>query len=451
METTQVVQDKPTPPVPSGFEVSERYRSYVVWILFAVYVFNFVDRQILTILIQPIKEEFDFSDTQLGLLGGLSFALLYSTLGIPIASWADRGGNRVSIIAGSLFLWSLFTAATGMARSFSHFLLARVAVGIGEAGCSPPAYSLISDYFPPERRSTAISIYSMGIYGGVFIGFLVGGFVAQEHGWRMAFYLVGLPGTLLAIVLKLTLREPPRGYSENLKAEGEPPAVGEVLRALWGRPAFRNLALASALHAFVGYGVAGFNSAFLMRSHGMNVAQVGFWSAIITALGGFAGTYFGGVLADRYAQRTGDPRYQLWVPGISTFLNVPIAVLTYVLPQTWLVLLLGLPSLAIGSMYLGPSFAITHRLCGVRERALSGALLLFVINLIGLGLGPLLTGVTSDVLKQRFVSGGMAETLAAGEGLRWALCLMMFVNVWSGYHYMRSARTLREDIASVRT
>ncbi len=428
----------------SEFQASDRYRSYVVWLLFAVYVLNFVDRQILTILIQPIKLEFGFSDTQMGLLGGLAFAVLYSTLGIPIARWADRG-NRVNIIAVSLFVWSLFTVVTGMARSFTQLLFARMAVGIGEAGCSPPAYSLISDYFEPKRRATALSIYSMGIYGGVFVGFLVGGQVAQHYGWRAAFYVVGLPGVLLAIVLKMTLREPPRGFSEASRVVLEPPPVKEVLATLWRKSSFRHLSMAAALHAFVGYGVGGFNSAFLMRSHGMTVGEAGNALALITAAGGFGGTFLGGWLADRYSNRNGDQRWQLWVPGISTLINVPFALLVYTLPAKYAVLALMIPTIAIGAMYLGPTFAITQSLVGIRERALAGALLLFVINLIGLGLGPLLTGVFSDVFKAHLAGDGMNEAAAVAEGLRWSLCVMVCVNVWSAFHYMRSASALRED------
>jgi MFS family permease len=427
------------------FPVSDRYRSYVVWLLFTVYVFNFVDRQILTILIEPIKKEFGFSDTQMGLLGGLAFAVLYSTLGIPIARWADRG-NRVNIIGISLFVWSVFTVFTGFARNFWQLLFARVAVGVGEAGCSPPAYSLISDYFEPKRRATALSIYSMGIYGGVFVGFLVGGQVAQHFGWRAAFYVVGLPGVLLALLLKLTLREPPRGLSEASRVVHEPPHVREVLSTLWKKSSFRHLSMAAALHSFVGYGVGGFNSAFLMRSHGMSVAEVGNWLALITALGGVTGTYLGGRLADHYSNRKQDPRWQLWVPGISTLINVPFALLVYTLPGKYAVLGLMIPTIAIGAMYLGPTFAITQGLAGIRERALAGALLLFVINLIGLGLGPLLTGMLSDVFKGYHADGGMAEAMSVAEGLRWSLCVMICVNVWSAYHYMRSAHSLRADM-----
>ena len=314
------------------FTASEGYRRYVLGLLFFVYVFNFIDRQILTTLAQPIKLEFGLSDTQIGLLGGLAFALLYSTLGIPIARRADRS-SRVNIIAISLFAWSLFTAATGMARTFTQLVLARVAVGVGEAGCSPPAYSLISDYFAAQRRSTALSIYSMGIYGGVFLGLLVGGQVAQTYGWRTAFYILGLPGVLLAVVVKLTLREPPRGFSETTPVlVQEPPPVAEVFRTLWAKPAFRHVSFAAALHSFVGYGVGGFHPSFLMRTHGMTVAEVGRSLAVISLVGGLVGTMLGGSLADRLSIRRHDMRYQLWVPGISTLINVPFSLLVYTLP-----------------------------------------------------------------------------------------------------------------------
>jgi len=427
------------------FHVSEGYRRYVVWLLFTVYVFNFVDRQILNTLMQPIKEEFKFSDTQLGLLGGLAFAVLYSTLGIPIARWADRG-NRVTIIAISLFVWSLFTAVTGMARSFTQLLLARVMVGVGEAGCSPPAYSLISDYFEPKRRATAFSIYSMGIYGGVFVGFLVAGNVAQAYGWRAAFWVVGLPGLLLAVILKLTLREPPHGFSDGARAQQEPPPVGEVLGTLWGKPAFRHLSIAAALHAFVGYGVTGFHATFLMRTHAMSVAEVSNWLAFISVAAGLGGTFLGGKLADGYATRKQDPRWQVWVPGISTMLNVPVSLFIYLLPAKYAAIGFMLPALALGTMYLGPTFSITANLVGARERALAGALLLFIINLIGLGLGPVLTGMVSDGFKNHFAGQGLAEVAASAEGLRYALAIMVCVNLWSAFHYMMSARTLRQDM-----
>ncbi len=429
------------------FPVTEGYRNYVVWLLFGVYVLNFLDRQILTILIEPIKKEFQFSDTQIGLLGGLAFAILYSTLGIPIARWADRS-SRVNIISIALFIWSLFTAVMGLAQNFWHLLATRICVGIGQAGLSPPAYSLLSDYFPPERRARAFAIYSMGINGGVFLGFLVGGEVAQRYGWRTAFYVVGLPGVLFAFFVRATLREPPRGFSEpgGRPKAAEPPPIGLVFRKLWAKRSFVHMAFAAALHAFVSYGVGSFNSAFLMRTHEMSIAEVGRWLAVISALGGAAGTYFGGYLSDWLAVRSGDRRYYLWVPGISTLLHVPLALIVYLLPDKYAILWIMLPTAALSAMRHGPTFSTTQGLVGVRERALAGAILLFIINMIGLGLGPTLTGMLSDWFKASFVADGMLDVKATAEGLRYALAVMVCVNVWSAIHYMLGAKTLRADL-----
>lgn len=427
-----------------NFHASDGYRWYVVWLLFLVYVFNFVDRQILTILMEPIREEFHFSDAQLGLLSGLAFAVLYSTLGIPIARFADRS-NRVNIISVSLFVWSLFTVLTGRAQNFMQLLLARVAVGIGEAGCTPPAYSIISDYFERKRRTTAISIYTMGIYGGVFVGFIVGALVAQKYGWRAAFYVVGAPGIVLALIVKLTLREPPRGYAEGMKAAPTPPPFSEVLHRVLTKSTFWHLALAASLHAFVGYGVNGFHPSFLIRSHGLTVAETGVILAIISAISGIGGTWFGGYLADKLSNSRNDVRWQLWTPGIATLLNVPAAILAYTLASRDMVIATMFVSLVFGVMYLGPSYATMQRLVGARERAVGSSLLLLIVNLVGLGLGPWLVGVVSDIMNSRFLADGLATSLARSEGLRWALIIMVCINVWSFIHYMIAARTLERD------
>jgi MFS family permease len=416
--------------------------------LFVVYVVNFLDRQLLSIVTEEVKRDFNLDDTQLGLLGGLAFAIFYSTLGIPIARLADRS-SRAKIIAISLFVWSLFTAATGFAKSFAHLLLARICVGVGEAGLSPPAYSLLSDYFTPERRARALSIYSMGINGGVFVAWFVGARVAKAWGWQNTFIVLGLPGILLSVIVWMSLREPPRGFSEKVAVAREPPPMGRVLRQLWATRSFVHMSLAAALHAFVGYGVGYFSRSFLSRSHGMDVAEVGQWLAFISALGGALGTYLGGYFADRLAVRTGDRRHYLWVPGISTLLNVPLALLVYLLPDKYTVLWLMFPAGAIGAMYLGPTFSTTTILVGARERALAGAILLFVINMIGLGLGPTLTGWLSDSFKAMLADGGMAEAQATAEGLRYALVVMVCVNLWSAFHYMVGARTLRADLDAV--
>jgi MFS family permease len=445
---SSTVSPAPTaPPNAADFKVTEGYRWYVVWLLFAVYVLNFVDRQILTILIEPIKDEFKFSDMQMGMLGGLAFAALYSVLGIPIARFADRA-NRVSIISASLAIWSIFTVVTGRAHSFTQLLLARVAVGIGEAGCTPPAYSLISDYFEKKRRTTAISIYTMGIYGGVFVGYMVGALVAQKYGWRMAFYVVGVPGVLLAIIVKLTLREPPRGFSEAAPVSTETPLLSSVFRKVLTKGTFWHLAMAAALHAFVGYGVNGFHPSYLIRTHGLTVAEAGMVLSFVAAISGIGGTWFGGYLADKLSNGRNDVRWQLWTPGIATLLNVPVALMAYSLSDKNTVIVMLFVSLIFGVMYLGPTYATMQRLVGVRERALGSAVLLLIVNLIGLGLGPTLVGWVSDLFKQHYLAQGVIAKLAGAQGLRMALIIMVCVNVWSFVHYMIAAKTLVRDSES---
>ena len=426
------------------FRVGNRYRWYVVWLLFLVYVLNFVDRQILIILMEPIRLEFGFSDKQLGLLGGLAFAVLYSTLGIPIARLADRA-NRVNIISISILVWSLATALTGLARNFTHLLLARIAVGVGEAGCSPPAYSLLADYFRKEQRTTAFSIYSMGIYGGIFVGYLVGALVAQYHGWRAAFWVVGLPGIVLALLVRLTLREPPRGLADGAAPAPSPPPMKEVLRRLAAKRSFQHLSFAAALHAFVGYGVSGFHPSFLIRTHHFSVAETGLILSMVAAVSGIGGTWLGGYLADRFTNWRKDVRWQLWVPGIATLINVPVALLAYTQPDRYAVIALLFISLVFGVMYLGPTFATIQRLVSARERALGSALLLLVINLVGLGLGPWLVGTVSDLLNQVYLADGGTAAAAKAQGLRMALVIMVCVNVWSFVHYMLAARTIEQD------
>jgi MFS family permease len=441
------MSSQPTAAPAAEFKVSEGYRWYVVWLLFVVYVLNFVDRQILTILIEPIKAEFKFTDLQMGLLGGLAFAVLYSTLGIPIARFADRA-NRVKIISISLFVWSFFTVLTGKANSFLTLFLARVGVGVGEAGCTPPAYSVISDYFEKKRRTTAISIYTMGIYGGVFVGYLVGALVAQKYGWRTAFYVVGLPGIALSFVVWFTLREPPRGFADGGTVPPQPPPVGEVFRNVAYKATFWHLALAAALHAFVGYGVNGFHPSYLIRTHGLTVAEAGVVLSFVSAISGVGGTWLGGYLADKFTNRGGDVRWQLWTPGIATLLNVPVAFAAYTLSDKNIVIALLFVSLVFGVAYLGPTYATMQRLVSARERALGSAMLLLIVNLVGLGLGPMLVGWVSDLFNQYFVGQGMDAKLALAQGLRWSLAVMVCVNVWSFVHYMIAAKTLVKDSAT---
>ena len=425
------------------FRASEGYRYYIVWFLFVVYVFNFVDRQILTTLIEPIKHEFGLHDWQLGALSGTAFALFYTTFGIPIARWADKG-NRVTIIALSLLIWSSATAATAFVRNFWQLFAARVVVGIGESGCSPPALSLISDYFEPKRRGKALSIYAMGVYGGTFIGLLMGGVVAQMYGWRAAFLIVGVPGVLLALILQLTVREPPRGFSEGGVVREAPP-MATVMSTLAAKSSFRHLALAAGLHAFVSYGVSAFYNSYLIRSHGFTVAEAGVWLAFLVGIGGLLGTYVGGTYADKLTQRHGDSRYMLKVPAISNLISLPFAAAAFALSHTPAVLVCLFLYVCFGTMYLAPSITATYRLVMPRERALATALLFLVLNFIGIGIGPILTGFISHTIGNNLVDAGVPAAQASADGLRYALCIVVFMFVWSTYHYYRAMRTLRQD------
>jgi predicted MFS family arabinose efflux permease len=425
--------------VPASF--SQTYRNYALGLLLAVNIFNFLDRQILSILLEPIKRDLQLSDTALGFLTGIAFALFYTFAGIPIARWADRGMRR-TIIAFGLTVWSGMTALTGLAQSFTQLALARIGVGIGEAACTPPAHSLLSDYFPPERRGTALSIFALGVPLGIMLGNLAGGWVNQYFGWRMAFFVVGLPGLVLAIVLRLTLREPPRGHSEGLHT-GEltaPEPIGEVLRFFWKLRSLRHLSLAAALYAFCGYGSIAFVPAFMMRVHGMtNTAELGLWLGLISGVFLGIGTFLGGTLSDRLAARRKDMRWYLWLSAGATLLSIPFAFLFYLWPEGRTALILSIPGSILTPMWLGPTGAMTQGLVKLRMRATASAILLFIINLIGLGLGPQTVGLVSDLLTPAY----------GKEAVRYALLSVVVIgSVWGSVHFLLAARTLREDLTA---
>lgn len=416
--------------------ITPGYANYVLGILFVVYVFNFIDRQILSILLQSIKEDLGASDTQLGFLAGPAFALFYTFAGIPLARWADLGVRR-NVIALGLAVWSAMTAASGLALHFWHLAAARVGVGIGEAACSPPAHSLLSDYFPPERRATALAIYAMGIYVGIMFGYLAGGWIDEFFGWRVAFFVVGLPGVLLAVVLRLTVREPPRGYSEGREVEGDAPGVGEAFRYLWGLRSFRQLSLAGAFMSFAGYGVANWAPTFLIRVHEMGTGAVGTWLGLITGIAGPVGAYLGGRLTDALVRR--DPRWYAWIPVGAALLSLPFGCLFLLWPDPQVALLLSIPSTLAGAVWLGPIFSCVQGLVGLRMRAMASAILLFVFNLIGLALGSQTVGILNDRV---FADQGI-------EAIRWSLLAVVVVmNLWAALHFALGARHLRRDLAA---
>lgn len=437
-KATSLAASRPLQPTAALSSFPDTYRSYALGLLAVVYVFNIIDRQILAILLESIKRDLQLSDTALGFLTGIAFALFYTFAGIPIARWADRGVRR-SIIALGLAVWSGMTALTGFAQTFTHLALARVGVGIGEAACTPPAHSLISDYFPPERRATALSIYALGAPIGIMIGYVSGGWINEFFDWRTAFFVVGLPGLALAVVVRFTLQEPPRGHSERIQSSNvaEQESTGQVLRFMWGLHAFRHMSIAAALHAFYGYGVLAFVPVFMIRVHGMtNTAELGTWLGLIWGILGGIGTYLGGSLSDRLAARK-DARWYMWLPVGATLVSLPFAFLFYLWPEGRIALLPSIPGAVLGPMYLGPTFAMTQGLVKLRMRAVASAILLFIINLIGLGLGPQVVGIVSDLL----------TPIYGTEAIRYALLSVVAVgSIWSSAHYFLAARTLREDL-----
>jgi MFS family permease len=417
--------------------VDESLRRYVLGVLVVVYTFNFIDRQILSILLEPIKHDLGLSDTELGMLTGFAFAAFYATLGIPIARLADRS-NRRNLISVALVIWSGMTALSGLAANFWQLLVARIGVGVGEAGCSPPAHAMIADYYPVERRATALGIYSLGIPVGILFGFLAGGWINELFDWRTAFFVVGIPGVILAIVVRLTVAEPPRGMAEGRSVSADQPGMLETFRHLWSKRSFRHLALGGALTAFVGYSFVSWVPSFLIRSHGMTTGEIGTWLGLILGIPGGIGISLGGYLADRFGGR--DTRWYLWIVVIALVAGTPFAVGVFLAPSpTWALLLLALPVL-LGNFYQATSFSQTQGLAGLRMRSVAAAVFLFIVNIIGLGAGPQVVGIVSDLLAPRF----------GDESLRWALLGASLINVWAAAHYYVAGKHLAEDLATVR-
>ncbi len=411
------------------------YAWYVLTLLSLTYVLNFIDRQILAMLIEPIKKEFGVSDTAMGFLSGFAFVFFYTIAGIPIARWADRG-SRKFIITGALLTWSAMTAACGLARNFAELAMARVLVGVGEAGGSPPAHSLIADYFPPQQRATALSLYAWGVYVGAALAFLAGGYLIQHYNWRVAFFVVGIPGVLLAALVGLTVREPPRGWSENRQAGVEPEAVSliETLRCLSSRRAFIFIALGSSVQSLSGYGVLTWGPSFLGRVHGMAWADIGFDLGWIVGLAGCCGAFIGGRLADRFGAI--DARWLMRLPAIQSLLGVPFVIGFALLPEYNQALLSFIPFYALGAMYVGPMFSVVQSLAPLRMRTTAAAILLFIVNMVGLGLGPLTIGLLNDHV---FAGYG-------AEAIRYSMLVVGILGGMASILFWQASRTLREEM-----
>lgn len=481
---------------------TDGYKRVVLGMLVMAYTFNFIDRTIISTIGQAIKVDLKLTDTQLGYLGGLYFALLYTLLGVPIARLAERF-NRTSIIAAALVIWSGFTVACGFAGNFVQLALCRFGVGVGEAGCSPPAHSLISDYYEPKRRSSALAIYSFGIPLGTMIGAVSGGYLAENFSWRIAFVIVGLPGLILALLVKLLVKEPPRGHSdivssehpvldEDLTVAPSAPAfsmarefseIWAVVKRLFGNWGVLNMVLGVTIASFGSYGSGAFVPPYFVRQFGLGLAQVGLITGLIGGFSAGIGTLVGGFLTDWASKRS--PAWYGLVPGFGLAIATPIYITAY-LQNDWkaTAMILLIPGI-FHYTYLGPTFGVVQNVIETRRRATATAVLFLFLNLIALGFGPPFTGWMIDHLAQFHFNNPSAPSIFSGLGgvfgdgvqsfngtcpggvapkgsgpalakachdtlalsTRQGIIVSLCFYAWASFHYFMAARFLKRDMA----
>ncbi|MDB4299616.1 MFS transporter [bacterium] len=471
------------------------YRNYVLLLLMAVYTLNFVDRTLIAVVAQPIIESFQLTDAQWGLLYGPPFAIFYAVMGLPIALWADRG-NRVQIIALCIVLWSIMTALCGVAAGFATLLMFRIGVAIGEAGCTPPANSIIGDYFIARKRATALGIYAMGVTLGSVLANLFGGPIAEMQGadvgewfnsiglnwlfggldwaniegWRIAFVVVGLPGVLVAMLVWTTIKEPPRGYSDppTIAPLSKPP-LSEAFKELKVKPSFWWMALGASLVAFVGYGLVSFQAPFLQRAHGLSVGDAALNFGAPLSLLAAGGTFLGGWITEKTTRRF--PTSVAWVPAIGLMLAVPAYVVAFFIEDPYWVFIFWGVGAVFHYSYLGAQYNIGQGVVTNRSRATAIAVLLILVSLIGNGMGPYFVGFMSDYFMTANLAGsGFASELspvlcqardsalneaqlaicanASAEGLRWSMAVTACGFFFAAFCFIMSSRTLKRDFVA---
>ena len=428
------------------------YRAYVLLVLVLVYTVNFIDRVVISIVQEPIKREFALTDAQLGLMAGPAFVLFYATLGIPIARLAERF-SRTTILTACTALWSAMTALCGAAVSFPTLFMARIGVGVGEAGCTPPAQSLITDYFPPARRSTAIAIYTLGVPVGALLAAFGGGWVAQHLGWRETFVVLGLPGLALALLVKLTIKEPPRAG-----AASRTPRFVEALRILAAKPAFWHAAIGGGLASFVGYGVGQFTTSFLIRTHGLSLFEASGGNGILIGVFGGIGIFSAGFIADRLART--HPGALAWLPALGFLAAAPLQIGGYLAEDVRVALAFLAAGMLAQYLYLGAMYAIAQGVSPPRIRATAAAILILVVNLIGYGFGPPAIGWLSDFIATDWILDAGLNTFACQEpsaqdaatcaaaaagGLQQAMAIGCLVFLWAALHVFLAWRSLSRD------
>ena len=414
-----------------------RSPAWALAVLLAISTCGFIDRIIMNVLVQPIKAEFQLSDTEIGLVGGLAFAVLNVVLGIWVARIAERR-RRITLIGIGTFLWSIATAACGAATSFATLALARVGVGVGEAVGLPSSQSVVSDYFPKHKRTTAMAVLLLAPPIGVFLGSAGGATIAQAYGWRAAFVAASIPGFILALVVLLTVAEPPRGQHDDLEDAAVPP-YRAVLARMWQRHAFRHLLAGSTIASMVGFGLNAFLAAYLFRKFGYSVREAGIIAGLIAALPASFGVFGGGWLADRMARR--DARSYGTIPGVSLLLATPVYILAVTRESAPAAI--GLLALAatVQYCYLAPATGVFQNLMHPRMRASATATVGIFYSIVGAGLGPLLVGGLSD----HFAPD--ASAAGSSAGLTIALAVTAILYLWASLHFFRARLRIREELS----
>ena len=425
------------------------YQKYIIALLLTVYMFNFIDRQIIAILSPLIKDDLGLSDTQLGLLKGFPFALCYAFFGFPIAKWADKG-NRATIISLAVTVWSGMTVLCGLAQNYTQLLLARMGVGVGEAGCSPPAHSLISDYFPREQRATVLGLYSLGISLGSLFGILLGGLIADKFGWRWAFIIVGAPGVVLGLIVKFTLKEPERGATEEpevraamLRAKETgtvkaAPSFLDALATMWKIKSYGILTLSAGLTAFCGYALGLWIVDFLFRTHDLSYAELTLPLALAIGVGGGVGTICGGFITDFFG--TKDDAAYFSIPAYGHLISVPLFLLAMWTGSPYFCLGVFFFVFLLHTSVAGPYYGLVQNLAPLHLRAFASALFFFVLSILGVGLGPFLVGVFSDLL---------TPSLGEADALRWVLTALAPVWILASFIMLWGRKALRADLAQI--
>jgi MFS family permease len=436
-------------PAPQFAPLAMPYRGYALSLLMVICVVNFLDRQVVSILAEPIKRDLGLADWQLGMMTGLAFSVLYTVLGLPIARFAERS-DRPLIIATAAAVWSAFTVVCGLAQNFTQLILARVGVGVGEAGCTPPALSLISDYSPREKRASAIAFYMLGAPIGSVMGMGIGGLVADAFGWRAAFMMVGVPGVFLAIAAATTLKEPRRAVKQAQKAAAAAaPNFREALKELAGKRAYRCIVGAVTLKSFISYGWGAFAASFFFRNHTAELADLaarlhmksggllGVSLALTIGVTAIIGTLLGGALADRFGAK--DLRAYVRIPALGALLSLPFSLAALNVPTYFGALALLATQGLFTALWLGPAYAAVQGLVQPNSRATASAVMLFCSNLIGLGMGPVAVGLLSDTL---------AVTMGDAASIKWSMLVFTLLIFPCAALFWTSGKTLRAESVS---